>query len=35
MRRSAVITITPSLGAAIGTRAVEAAGMRRCHCSSS
>ncbi len=35
MRRSVVIAITLYLGAAVATRAAEAAGMQRCHCSAS
>ena len=35
MRRSLVIAITLYLGAAIGTRAADAAGMQHCHCSPS
>ena len=35
MKRSALIAITLYLGVAVLTRAAEAAGVQRCHCSSS
>ncbi|MCK9826051.1 hypothetical protein NOCD_21390 [Nocardioides cavernae] len=33
MKRSIVIALTLYLTAAVGTRAAEAAGLQRCHCS--